>query len=175
VIDISGSMEGQKIAAARSSLLQFLTLLDAGDRVQITTFSTSVTTIMPLSSVADKRDEATRRVSGLIEGGNTQLYGATLAAFNELVAKADPKHIRAVVVLSDGQDNASKVTLDQLVAQIGAKGEDSGGAVKLFTIAFGSDADKNILTRIAEATGGKMYSGDPKTINQVYAEIATFF
>jgi hypothetical protein len=28
---------------------------------------------------------------------------------------------------------------------------------------------------MAEATGGKMYAGDPKTINQVYAEIATFF
>ncbi len=175
VIDVSGSMAGEKISSARNSLVQFINLLDEDDRVQVVAFSTSVNTIVQLTSVGAQRDAVIRRVSGIIEGGNTQLYGATLTAYNDLKNASDPKHIRAVVVLSDGQDNASKLTLDQLVAQIGASGEDSGSAIKLFTIAFGKDADKDILSRMAEATGGKTYAGDPKTINQVYAEIATFF
>jgi Ca-activated chloride channel family protein len=155
--------------------LQFINLLDDGDRLQVVAFSTSVNTIVQLAPVGVQRDAVIRRVSGIVEGGNTQLYGATLAAYNDLKAQSNARHIRAVVVLSDGQDNASKLTLDQLVAQISASGEDSGDAIKLFTIAFGKDADKDILTRMAESTGGKMYEGDPKNINQVYAEIATFF
>jgi Ca-activated chloride channel family protein len=114
-------------------------------------------------------------VSGIIEGGNTKLYDATLAAYNELKIKGDPKHIRAIVVLSDGQDNASGQALQQLIAQVGNVGEEGGSAIKLFTIGFGQDADKNTLTQMAEPSGGKMYAGDPKTINQVYADIATFF
>jgi hypothetical protein len=31
------------------------------------------------------------------------------------------------------------------------------------------------LREIAEATGAKVYEGDPKTINEVYSQIATFF
>ena len=46
---------------------------------------------------------------------------------------------------------------------------------KVFTIAFGDDADREVLERIAETTGGKQYDSDPKTIDQVYAMIAPFF
>jgi Ca-activated chloride channel family protein len=175
VIDTSGSMQGEKINSARNSLVQFINLLDDRDQLQVVTFSNQVITLTPLSPLGGKRADVVRRVSGIIEGGNTKLYDATLAAYNELKVKGDPKHIRAIVVLSDGQDNASEQTLQQLVAQVGNVGEEGGSAIKLFTIAFGQDADKNTLTQMAEPTGGKMYAGDPKTINQVYADIATFF
>jgi Ca-activated chloride channel family protein len=66
------------------------------------------------------------------------------------------------------------VDLDQVVAQIGGSSE-SGTAPKIFTIAFGDNADRDVLRRIAEITGGKQYDGDPQTIYEVYAIIATFF
>lgn len=47
--------------------------------------------------------------------------------------------------------------------------------LKKFTIAFGDDADKEVLKRLAEVTGGKQYTSDPGNINKIYAEIATFF
>lgn len=175
VIDISGSMAGDKIASARTSLAQFIQLLDNRDRLQVITFSSAVTNLTPLSPLADKREDVTRRVSGLIENGDTALYDAALQAINDLKTNGDPDHIRGVVVLSDGQDTASTTTLDQLMAQIGTTGEEGGNAIKLFTIAFGGDADTEVLRQMAESTGGKQYSSDPTTISQVYAEIALFF
>ncbi len=94
---------------------------------------------------------------------------------NDLKANGDPKHIRAVVVLTDGQDNESSTSLGQLIGEVGGNTEEGGGAIKVFTIAFGGDADKDGLKRLAEASGGKSYSGDPQTIKQVYGDIATFF
>jgi Ca-activated chloride channel family protein len=149
--------------------------LDNRDRLQVIVFSTGVNDLSPLSPLANKREEVTRRVSGLIENGDTALYDATLQAINGLKAQRDPDHIRGVVVLSDGQDTASRTTLEQLMAQIGVPGEEGGNAIKLFTIAFGSDADTEVLRQMAESTGGKQYSSDPATISQVYAEIALFF
>jgi Ca-activated chloride channel family protein len=52
---------------------------------------------------------------------------------------------------------------------------EGGTATKVFTIAYGGDADVQVLQRIAQATGAKRYSSDPQTIREVYAEIATFF
>lgn len=175
VMDISGSMAGDKISAARQSLVQFIDLLDSGDRLEIVLFSTDVTALAPLTPLSDIREEMKRRVSGVIEGGDTSLYDAVAAGYADLLADGDPQHIRAMVVLSDGQDTASTLALEQLMVQLGSQVGEGGNAPKLFTIAFGSDADTDILKQIAEATGGRQFSGDPSNINSIYAEIATFF
>ena len=175
VMDISGSMAGDKISSARQSLIQFINLLDDKDRLQIIIFNDTIKTMTPLASVGEKRAEMVRRAGGITEGGGTALYDAVQQAYTDLKANGDPKHIQSIVVLTDGQDTASQqVNLDQLVANIGQTAE-GGGTVKVFTIAYGSDADQSVLKQMAEPTGGKEYSGDPKTINAVYADIATFF
>jgi Ca-activated chloride channel family protein len=50
-------------------------------------------------------------------------------------------------------------------------GEDVQG-VKVFTIAYGGDADKDLLTRVANRTNGKTFAGDPDTIQRVYTAIS---
>jgi Ca-activated chloride channel family protein len=174
VVDISGSMEGEKIAAARTSLQQFIDLLDDRDRLQVTLFNDKVMTMVPLSPVGEKRDEIRRRVGGIVETGGTALYDAVAQAYAELQATADPKHIRAIVVLSDGQDTASNLELQTLLQQIGQLRE-GGASIKVFTIAFGDDADEGVLKQIAEATGARSYKSSPENIMRIYGEIATFF
>lgn len=174
VVDISGSMEGEKIAAARTSLQQFIDLLDDRDRLQVTLFNDKVMTMAPLSPLGEKRDEIRRRVGGIVETGGTALYDAVAQAYTELQANADPKHIRAIVVLSDGQDTASSTELQTLLQQIGQLRE-GGASIKVFTIAFGDDADEGVLKQIAEATGARSYKSSPENIMRVYGEIATFF
>jgi Ca-activated chloride channel family protein len=174
VMDVSGSMGGEKISAARTSLIEFINLLDGRDRLEIILFDDELITLTPMSQLSDKREDFTRRASGIVEGGDTRLYDAAKLAYEELEANGDPDHIRAIVVLSDGQDTASELTLGQLLPIIHAQSE-SGTGTKIFTIAFGGDADKDVLQQIAEPTGGKLYTGDPKTIHEVYADIATFF
>lgn len=174
-IDTSGSMEGEKMNAARSSLLQFIDLLGDNDRLQVISFNTSIYTLSDLSPLGEKRDELKRRVSGIISGGDTSLFDTVKSAYADLNANADPHHIRAVVVLSDGQDTISKTSFSDLIADLNKASGEGGNAIKLFTIAYGDGADQSTLTQMADPTGGKMYSGDPKTIQQVYSEIATFF
>jgi Ca-activated chloride channel family protein len=174
VMDVSGSMGGEKISAARTSLIEFINLLDGRDRLQIILFDDELVTLTPMSQLSDKRADVTRRVSGIVEGDDTRLYDAVKLAYEEIEANGDPDHIRAIVVLSDGQDTASELSLGQLLPVIHAHSE-SGSGTKIFTIAFGGDADKDVLQQIAEPTGGKLYEGDPKTIREVYADIATFF
>lgn len=174
VVDVSGSMQGEKISAARASLAQFVGLLDDRDRLQVMLFSDGVTTMVPLSPVGPQREDTRRRVSGIIEGGGTALYDAVSAAYAEMRANGDPEHIRAIVVLSDGQDTASVTGLNELLAQIG-QSQEGGASTKVFTIAFGEDADPEVLKQIAESTGARSYTSSPENIQKIYGEIATFF
>jgi Ca-activated chloride channel homolog len=176
VMDISGSMAtNNKIAMARDSLGQFIRQLDGKDRLQVLVFSSDIAELSPLTELGPKRDDVLRRVSGLIEGGETRLYDATRQAYTDLLQNGDPQHIRAVVVLTDGKDTQSDTPLDQVMSEIAQSGGEGGNAIKLFTIAFGDDADKDVLKQLAEPTGGKQYDSDPASIMKVYGEIATFF
>jgi Ca-activated chloride channel family protein len=176
VMDTSGSMgENNKITTARDSLGQFIRQLDGKDRLQIVVFNSDITELTPLTELGPKRDEVLRHVSGLIEGGETRLYDATLQAYNNLLKDGDPQHIRAVVVLTDGKDTQSSIPLDQVTGEIAKSAGEGGNAIKLFTIAFGDDADKDVLKQLAEPTGGQQYNSDPASIMKVYGEIATFF
>jgi Ca-activated chloride channel homolog len=174
VVDTSGSMGGEKITAVRASLQEFIKLLGDNDRLQIITFNTELIEMTPLTLLGEKREDISRRVTGIIENGDTRLYDAVASAYDGLETAGNPDHIRAIVVLSDGQDTASIQSLDAVLSKIGDNSE-SGDATKLFTIAYGHDADEDVLEAIAEITGGRQYKGEPETIQEIYEAIATFF
>ncbi|NDJ52515.1 MAG: VWA domain-containing protein [Chloroflexi bacterium] len=174
VMDISGSMRGQKIASARTSLIQFIDLLADRDRLEIILFDDDLITLTELSPLGEKRAEVIQRVSGVIEDGDTRLYDAIQLGYDRVETVGDPNHIRALVVLSDGDDTASTLLFEPLLAQV-ANVSEGGDSTKIFTIAFGANANRDILSRISDSTGARMYEGDPDTINEVYIEISTFF
>jgi Ca-activated chloride channel family protein len=154
--------------------MEFIRLLDDQDNLEVRTFSDELITISELSPLGPKRTDLLNRVSGITEFGGTSLYDATLAAYQSLDEKGNPKHIRAVVVLTDGMDTDSIYSIGSLLGEIVASSE-GGNAIKIFTIAFGADADVNILNQISDVTGGKQYQGDIKNIIEIYSDIATFF
>ncbi len=179
VIDISGSMRGDKMVTARNSLLQFVNMLDDRDRLQVLVFSSEVNTLTPLSPLGDKRADVLMRISGITEKGKTRLYDAIRQGYQDLMKNGDPRHIRAMVVLSDGEDTDSQTSWGELMDMLQRDNEssdaDAGTSIKVFTIAFGADANQGILGQIAEPTGAQVYKGDPQTIQQIYSQIATFF
>ena len=175
VMDISGSMRGDKITTARASLLQFIQKLDDRDRLRIDLFNDQIATLTPLTPIGEKRQQVLDSVSGIFEQNDTSLYDATLRAYQDLQTEGDPKHIRAIVVLSNGQDTASTASIQQVIDQIQGTESEGGNAIKVFTIAFGDDADKTILESIANPSGGKQYDSSPENIQKIYDDIATFF
>ena len=119
------------------------------------------------------KKKATDSINDLVARGETALYDATASAYRYLLDNPSPGTISAVVVLTDGEDNKSKATLDELIEQI--KTDYEKKMIRVFTIAYGRDANEAILKRIADATQAKEYKGDPKTILEVLKDIATFF
>jgi len=78
-----------------------------------------------------------------------------------------------VVVLSDGEDRDSHTSLAQLLQRIRFDGERR--TVRVFTIAYGKDAKRDVLQQIAEATQGRAFDSKPENIRQVFRDISTFF
>ncbi len=179
VLDRSGSMNDPiggttKIEGAKQGLKEFVNLLDDQDGLSFTVFSDDENVVSPVSPLGPKRQKLLSQISNVVADGNTKLLD-TIASQANTINKLPSNHIKAVVVLTDGIDNRSSTQLDQLVKQVSASGENAGTATKIFTIAYGSDADVNALKQIATATGAQEYSGNPQNIKQVYTQISEFF
>jgi Ca-activated chloride channel family protein len=81
-----------------------------------------------------------------------------------------------VVVLTDGQDTSSRLSPSDLVRQLQQQNNQSEQqVVRVFTIAYGKQADRDTLSKIAKASGGEEFSGDPTEIEGVYRTISSFF
>jgi Ca-activated chloride channel family protein len=77
-----------------------------------------------------------------------------------------PGEILAVVVLTDGKDSGSKLSLQDLEADLRSSGFTSDERIGVFTIGYGrsGDYDADALRRIAESNGGVFVEGTPDSI-----------
>ncbi len=175
VVDTSGSMAGQKLDSAREALRIFLDQIK-GDQEQVglVEFATSIKDLIDLKEMSANRATLVSTVDGLQATGNTALLDAVAQAYDRLQARGDRERINAIVAMTDGKENASRISLDQLTRKI-RDGNRTGVPVVIFCIAYGNDADMKVLQAIAEASGGQARKGDLETIRQLYKILSTYF
>lgn len=125
------------------------------------------------ANLATDRTTLRERIDGLLAEGGTALYDAIGAAYDQAGEGSSHDRIEAIVVLSDGDDRNSKIQLQALLERIGSHGKPA--VARVFTIAYGRDAQSEILQRIADATQAKFYAGKPEDIREMFKEISTFF
>jgi Ca-activated chloride channel family protein len=175
VLDTSGSMsEEGKMENAKAGAKQLVALLDDSDTFSFLPFSTELHWSQKDALVKEERQQLEQQISTLFAGGGTALYDSIDAAYQHLTSVQNPDgKIQAVVVLTDGEDTQSKLKLEELMERIRYNGETR--AIHVFTIAYGRDARKDILQRIADSTQAKFYEGTPQNIVDVFRDISTFF
>ncbi|HEU4326711.1 MAG TPA: VWA domain-containing protein [Roseiflexaceae bacterium] len=174
VLDVSGSMdEDNRMNSARSALQTFVRQLGDNDIIGLTTFSDGSTLVSPLEHLGPKRQRLLDQIGGLFPQGGTRLYDTVSEVYSTVNAEPPGERIRAVVVLTDGEDTKSQRRVEDLISQLSQDRE--GRSVKVFTIAYGDEANAEALQRLSESTGARSYPSDPASIEQIYREIATFF
>lgn len=175
VVDTSGSMEGEKLSAAQAALREFLGQIK-GDQEQVglVEFSSTVNNILPLDELGNNRSGLEQNIDALQAYGNTALLDGVRTAYVRLQQENDPERINAIVVMTDGRENNSSTALSQLQREI-QRGNSQGVPVVIFAIAFGDDADYDVLRAIAETSGGQVRQGDLNTIRQLYRLLSSYF
>lgn len=174
VVDTSGSMEGAKLDSAKSALRTFLAQIPGDqEKVGLVEFNTGIANIVELDTLGNNRATLNGDIDMLRAGGNTALLDGVRMAYNRLQANNDGERINAIVAMTDGRENASMVSLRQLVDEI-RQGNDNLPVV-VFCIAYGRDADYDVLQAIADASGGQVREGNEETIRELYKILSSYF
>lgn len=157
VVDVSGSMQGQKIDYARRSLKKLVEHLTDQDTLAILCFSTDVFTAFETSRMtAEAKTKAISEVEKLHTIADTNLSGATLGGYNALREAKEKKMVGSIdraFIFTDRQPTAGVQDLPSLVKIAGQRPEDAS----LSCFGFGADYNKELMTAMTKAGGGNEY------------------
>jgi VWFA-related protein len=167
VVDISGSMDkNDKLAAAKEAAKSYINQMRPGDQAGLMTYDTQVYMVQPVTS-----DTAalTTAIDGLKTGSDTAMYNALAEAEKALEGVSGRK---AIIVLTDGLDNKSQSTAEDVINGIGQSG------LTISAVGFGDPGtrgqtglDEAALKFLAENSGGIYgYATDAEALKGLYQQ-----
>ncbi len=161
VIDNSGSMRDKR-EKVNHATLAFVKASNPQDEVFVVNFNDEAFLDQDFTNSRELLQDALKKID---QRGGTAFYDAVSMSLNWLKDKAK-KDKRVVLLVTDGEDNASQITLEKLLR----KAQESEAAV--FTVGLLNEEERRAARRtrralmaIAEATGGAAFF--PKEVGEV--------
>ena len=152
LIDTSNSIR-ERFRFIQEAAINFVTTVmrPGKDRALVVSFDTSPELVADLT---DDQVAVTKAIRDLRPGGGTALYDAIFFSCRDVLMKDQPrdKFRRAVVVLSDGDDNQSRWTREQAL-EMAHKADAVIYTISTNITHLETNGDK-VLKRYAEETGG---------------------
>lgn len=182
VLDVSGSMDGERIEALRNALV---TLTGASDTIagRFQRFhSREEITLLPFDSgphtpqvfvVPEKKPEQVlgqikSAAEALEPGGDTAVFDSVLAAFDELGKAPAGDFATSVVVMTDGESNHGADSSEFWTRH--AQLSPALRNVPIFTVLFG-EGNTDEMKELAARTGGRAFDAREGSLEAAFREI----
>ncbi|HUB78604.1 MAG TPA: VWA domain-containing protein [Bryobacteraceae bacterium] len=170
VFDVSGSM-GNKLRESRQAAAEFFKTANKDDEFFLVEFSDTPRLVSPMgTSVADIQNELTFSPSK----GRTALLDAVFLAMHEM--KKSQKNRKALLIISDGGDNASRYTETEL-RNLVRESDTMIYAIGVFESAANRSRTPeeamgpSLLSELCEQTGGRHFPAEISELPDIAAKI----
>lgn len=178
VVDVSGSMQGEKIEQARNAAKGVIDQLHAGDRFNLIAFSTGVrlwqSELQPASTA--NRQAARAWIDKLSATGSTDINRSLLEGLGQLAADEQEQRPAYMLFLTDGLPTMGETEPQRIINN--ALNHAPARTVRLFTFGVGFDVNTDLLDRLSRELGGRSSYVKPdeaidEKISEFYAGIST--
>jgi len=157
-LDVSGSMGGQKLELAKSTLKFVVQNLRDQDRLALVTYDTNISTpfgLMPMTKF--NKEKALQVITAIREGSSTDLCGGLLAAMDVMQARTEPNKVASVLIMTDGQANVGVVEDTAIAQAMTAKRSEGAANYTVYSFGFGADHKAPLLRTLSDAGQGMYY------------------
>lgn len=154
VIDVSGSMNGEKIELVKESLSFMVQELGENDEFGIVTFESNVKIELPIKKMDKENKEfALYKIKEIETGDCTNLSGGLFAGIDQIRTNNSNDTTNAVLLFTDGQANFGIVENKQLFSSLNMLIGNMNDHV-IYTFGFGETHNSELLKKIAEKGNG---------------------
>jgi len=164
VIDVSGSMQGQSIVQAKTSLAMAIEQLAPEDHFNIIAFNNDFTpfSYQLAQANSEQKSQAQQWVASLNADGGTQMYPALRAAYSQM---RQPERLQQIVFITDGAIGNEEMLFDLINAP--------GHHARLFTVGIGSAPNSFFMTKAAQLGRGSYEL--ISTTSEVHSKMSRLF
>jgi Ca-activated chloride channel homolog len=144
VLDISGSMSGDKMIQAKEAISYCVKHLNANDRFEIVKFSTVAEALFGELKPADSKnkEQAEKYIDRLEAIGGTNMQEAFELAFGQNI---NPNRPHIMVFITDGKPTIGTTDTENLLEKIKSV---NTGRTRIFTFGLGNDINTILLDKI---------------------------
>jgi hypothetical protein len=172
VVDVSTSMVGAPIEAAREAARRYVARIGPNNPVALVTFGDDVEVVQPYTT-----DTAalTAAIDALEAGGTTALYQAAADAIAYALQAQTPR--RAVVLLGDGAEYGREIGLgSRITADEALAAAQSAVGVPVYTVGLGFGQDRGFLRALAAVSAAEYFDlPAPEQLSGLYDTLAALF
>ena len=145
LLDVSGSMRGEKLEAAVEACAELIGALSPDDRLRLIAFNGAAREVVTTTSATPTaRVQASSALRALEANGGTNLHEGLELALGGL----DPERAAGIVLLTDGVANVGPTRQRELLALLQRRD------ARVFAFELGNGANQPLLDRLAEVSGG---------------------
>jgi Ca-activated chloride channel family protein len=165
VIDVSGSMKGEPLRAAKASLTSGIEGLGHNDTFNVVAFNNKAAAFYdaPVRASGKFHRAALKVIDGLKAGGGTEMAAAFELA---LQMPGDPDRLQQVVFITDGAVSNEAALFNQIKGELGAR--------RLFTVGIGSAPNTFFMEEAARfGRGTYTYIGDTASAERIMRDLFT--
>jgi len=162
VLDVSGSMAGEKMTQAKRALKFCLANLNADDHFEVIRFSTEAEALFGRLQIAsdDNVRKAREYVDGLRAIGGTNAEEALTLALKSNRAESDRPKV--VIFITDGKPTVGETDEERLVKRVR---DANVGHLRVFTFGVGDDLNTHFLDKLTEVThAARTYVGEKEDL-----------
>jgi Ca-activated chloride channel family protein len=156
-VDVSGSMAGDKLEAARRAAAEVAEAMRPADRLTLVAFASDAEVLLDARPMdAAGQTAAAAAIARLEVRGNTNLFAGWLLGVERLAVAMDraPRASHRLLLLSDGQANVGTTDPAELARHAG---ELLARGIITSTVGIGDGYDEALLGAMSEAGGGRLH------------------
>jgi len=176
VVDISGSMQDDnKLDQAKAGLGTFLQRILPADRLGLVSFSSKARVEVEPAPLSQNRVQLDDAIQRLQPEGKTAIYDALMTAKATLdqIPADKEERIKAIVLLTDGEENASSTSFERLKQEFNESG------ISIFPVAYGSTSDQDAATKtlqdIVDFSRTILVKGSTGDVGQIFDNLSRYF
>jgi len=178
VVDISGSMQGEKFQQAKAAAHYVVDHLNADDRFNLIAFSTGVrlwqTALQPVQQ--DSLQDAHNWIDRLQASGSTDINRSLLEALAQFTGD-QPTRPAYLLFLTDGLPTQGETEISRILANV-RNNRPTEVQMRLFPFGVGYDVNTDLLDTLSRELGGRSSYVQPEErideeVSHFYAGIST--
>jgi Ca-activated chloride channel family protein len=173
VVDVSGSMAGQKLQYVQQGLGLLIDGMRDDDQLALITYSDQAMVVKPMTRVGAERVALRKAVQNLQANGGTNLHDGLMAGYREVLDHQDSARQNRVIMLSDGNPTEGVLSSETIIADSRPYNSDGIG---LTTVGLGADFNIALMRGLAQQADGNFYFlEDTGAIDEVFEEELSYF